>query len=283
MEEQPTQGMLSARGAMVTEAYRLIDEARARGIVLRLFGGLAVRTHCELAYVCERDYSDIDLIGRRRQVKEILRLFEALGFEENMDVRVGSDYQELQFKRPCAHADEERHYFLHPDDHVDVFLDAFHMDHRLPLGDRLELEDYTVSLSDLVLTKLQTAHIDEKDERDLVSLLGQSPLGESDERGVVNVSYIARLCAADWGLCYDVLAAITRMRDVFGQRSDLDTDLLERARSALDRLGAAIEAEPKSTKWKLRARIGTRKQWHNDVEEQDAEDHGPPLPGGAAG
>ena len=276
--DEPTQGMLSARSDMVAEARRLIDEARSRGVDLRLFGGLAVRTHCELAYVCERDYSDIDLLGRRRQVKEILALFAALGFEENVDVRVSSDHQQLQFARPCAHADEERHYYLHPDDHVDVFLDTFHMDHRLPLADRLDIEDYTVSLSDLLLTKLQTAHLDEKDERDIVSLLGQSPLGETDERGVVNVAYIAHLCAGDWGLSYDVLAGIARMRGVLDQRVDLDADLLGRARSALDRLQAAMEAEPKSTKWKLRAKVGTHKQWRDNVEEQDAADHGPPLP-----
>ena len=78
METDPTPGMLDARRDMVEEASRIIDEARSRGIVLRLFGGLAVRTYCELAYPCERDYSDIDLIGLSRQVKGIYALFEAL-------------------------------------------------------------------------------------------------------------------------------------------------------------------------------------------------------------
>jgi len=31
-------------------------------------------------------------------------------------------------------------------------------------------------------------------------------------------------------------------------------------------------------KWRLRAKVGTHKQWHDLVEEQDAEEHGPPLP-----
>ena len=58
MDDQPTTGMRAARRDMIDEARRIIDEARSRGIVLRLFGGIAVRSHCELAYVCERDYSD---------------------------------------------------------------------------------------------------------------------------------------------------------------------------------------------------------------------------------
>jgi len=28
-----------------------------------------------------------------------------------------------------------------------------------------------------------------------------------------------------------------------------------------------IEKEPKSFKWKMRARIGTKKKWYEDVEE----------------
>ena len=41
--------------------------------------------------------------------------------------------------------------------------------------------------------------MDDKDERDVVSLLSQTPLGETDEHGVVNVAYIARLCAGGEG------------------------------------------------------------------------------------
>jgi hypothetical protein len=275
--ETPTQGMLAARHDMIEEARRIIDEARARGIVLRLFGGLAVRAHCELLYMCERDYSDIDLIGLRKQYREIPGLFVELGFKENIHVRMATGNQQLQFYKKCDHPDAELHYFIHPDDHVDVFLDAFHMDHEVPMGQRLEIEEYTISLSDVLLTKLQAAHMDDKDERDVVSVLGQAPLGETDERGVVNVAYIARLCATEWGLWYDVLAGIGHMRDVAVDR-DLDPVVVQRVVAALDRLQAAIEAEPKTTKWKLRAKVGTHKQWHDLVEEQEGEDHGPPIP-----
>ena len=77
---------------------------------------------------------------------------------------------------------------------------------------------------------------------------------------------------------YDVLTGIAQMRGVLDRRDDLDRELAQRARSALDRLAAAIEIEPKSTKWRLRAKVGTHKQWHDLVEDQDAEEHGPPLP-----
>ena len=278
METQPTEGMLTARRDMIEEARRIIDAARQRGLVLRLFGGLAVRAHCELAYVCERDYSDIDLIGLRKQYKEIPALFADLGFKENLHVRQATMNKQLQFYRECDHADAELHYFIHPDDHVDVFLDAFRMDHEVPLSDRLEIEDYTIPLSDVLLTKLQAAHMDDKDERDVISLLSQSPLGETDARGAINVAYIARMCAGEWGLYYDVLAGVAHVREVLAGRDDLDPALVERARSSLDKLEAAVEQEPKSARWRLRAKVGTRKQWHDPVEEQEGEEHGPPIP-----
>jgi hypothetical protein len=35
----------------------------------------------------------------------------------------------------------------------------------------------------------------------------------------------------------------------------------------INKLLQFIEKEPKSMRWKLRAKIGTRKKWYNDVEE----------------
>jgi hypothetical protein len=37
--------------------------------------------------------------------------------------------------------------------------------------------------------------------------------------------------------------------------------------SRLDDLRKRIDAEPKSTKWKLRARVGERVQWYEEPEE----------------
>ena len=86
------------------------------------------------------------------------------------------------------------------------------------------------------------------------------------------------MCAGEWGLYYDVLAGVAHVREVLAGRDDLDPALVERARSSLDKLEAAVEQEPKSARWRLRAKVGTRKQWHDPVEEQEGEEHGPPIP-----
>jgi hypothetical protein len=35
------------------------------------------------------------------------------------------------------------------------------------------------------------------------------------------------------------------------------------------RLIAAIDGEPKSVRWRLRARLGTRKTWHSELDGQE--------------
>ena len=39
------------------------------------------------------------------------------------------------------------------------------------------------------------------------------------------------------------------------------------ARAASERLRAAVEQEPKSRRWRLRAAIGTRRRWYQEVSE----------------
>ena len=101
----------------------------------------------------------------------------------------------------------------HADDHVDVFLDTFRMDHDIALARRLEIEPYTLSLSDLLLTKLQIFRLNEKDLRDMVTLLGDAEVGDEDAPGTINGRYIARLCADDWGLFYDVAMNLQRVHE----------------------------------------------------------------------
>ncbi len=152
---------------MVADARRIIDAAREQGLVLRLIGGLAVRFHCETLDFCERDHGDIDLVGHRRDATRIATLFATLGLEENVHVRLATGGRQLQFAREGRHKQEWAPYGQHNDDHVDVFLDTFKMDHTIDLTDRLDPEGYTITVSDVLLTKLQMARLNEKDERDI--------------------------------------------------------------------------------------------------------------------
>lgn len=255
-----------ARQEMRDEARRLVDAARADGVTLRLLGGLGVREHCRTPAFCERDYSDLDLVAAAGQVRLVGAFMEGAGFAERVDVRIATQNEQLQFTRACIHGGREQPP-AHADDHVDIFLGTLRMDHDIALGERLSIETYTVSVSDLLLTKLQVFKLNEKDLRDIVSLLKDLGVANDDRQGVINVAYIAGLCADDWGLFYDVATNLQRAGDrlpVFG----LNAAEVEHARRGIASLIGAIDAAPKSFRWRLRAKVGTRVSWHREVEDQ---------------
>ena len=253
---------------MLDEGRRLVDAARSEGITLRLLGGLGVREHCRTLELCERDYSDLDMVALGRQARHLAALFAGFGYAENYEVSTATANGTLQFVRPCEHDGGPGLGRAHTDDHIDVFLDTFRMDHDIALAKRLQIEPYTVSLGDLLLTKLQIFKLNEKDLRDIVTLLGDFDVGEEDGPQVIDGSYIGKLCAGDWGLFYDVAMNLKRVEEgaaTFG----LSEAQVARVRHGVMRLIAAIDGAPKSARWRLRARVGTRKNWHSELDGQE--------------
>lgn len=87
---------------------------------------------------------------------------------------------------------------------MDVFLDTFRMDRAISLKDRLTLDDCTVSMADQLLTKLQINRLDDKDVRDILTLLKDLELVGEEAPGVIGLRSIAERCAKDRGLCHGV-------------------------------------------------------------------------------
>lgn len=259
---------LGVAAEMAAEGRRIVDEARERGLTLRLLGGLAVRDHCEVLHFCGREHSDLDLVGLRREAPAVTELFAAMGYEERASVRQATLARQAQYVRPCRHATRGGGPPPHADDHVDVFFDVFRMDHAVDLRHRLTLEPYTVSAADLLLTKLQVSRVDARDVHDVVTLLKDVPLADAGAAGAIDVGYIARLCAREWGLHHDVTGTLRRCAADL-TRFALDREERERVHLAVSRLLTAIDAAPKPFTWRVRARVGTRVRWHAVVEDQD--------------
>ena len=262
--------LLLSRVEMAAEGRRIVDAARERGLTLRLIGGLAVRDHCEELAFCSRDHSDLDMVGLTREAGELVSLFEALGYRERLHVRAATRLRQMQFGRDCVHGSADGAYAVHAEDHVDVFLDVFRMDHAVDFRERLAIEPYTVSAGDLLLTKLQVFRAEERDLHDIVTLLKDDELAAEDAPGTVNVTYVAELCARDWGLYYDVTQNLRHCAESLATYG-LEREEEEHVRAALARLTQAIEEAPKTRSWRWRAKIGTRRRWHELVEEQDGE------------
>jgi hypothetical protein len=250
---------------MAAEGKALVDAARERGLTLRLVGGLAVRDHCEVLDFCSRDHSDLDMVSFSSTIVRLVAFFGDRGFSEDERARQASGGTQARFWRQCIHGAGSP---IHVSDHVDVFLDTFVMDHRIDLRPRLHIEPYTLSLADLLLTKLQIYESDLRDLRDAATILKDRPLGGEDVPGVINAGYIAQLCARDWGLCHDVRRNLSALGELI-PALDLDPEDEARVEIARSRLEALLVETPKTYRWRWRARIGTRRAWHNEVEERD--------------
>lgn len=175
---------------IVQETQRVVDAAARNGIVLRLFGGLAIRFHCPSAAQRSlgRKYVDIDFMALRKQTRDIKKLFAELGYVPR------ERFNALQGDKRLIFNDIENQR------RVDIFLDTFEMCHNFDFKDRLTLDTPTITLADLLATKLQVVEMTEREYRDVIALVKDHEISDSDKPETINVSYIAGLCAIDWGI-----------------------------------------------------------------------------------
>ena len=241
--------------AISDEAKRILDEARNRGIILRLLGGVAVKYHCPSAThrSLQRSYPDLDFFGRGKQGREIRKLFLDLGYEPNQRFNALHGASRLIFED----AKNERV--------VDLFLDVFRMCHTLHFGDRLTLDDNTITISDLLLTKLQVVEINEKDIRDLIAILKDHDAVDhtaSGDKEVIDAGYVSSLCADDWGLSKTISLTLRKL-PTFLQKYELEPEAKGILETRINKLLHAIATVPKSFKWKLRDKVGEKKRWYD--------------------
>jgi hypothetical protein len=127
----------------------------------------------------------------------------------------------------------------------------------------------TLDLADLLLTKLQIVELNEKDAQDVLYLCSAYPVTDGDEPGTIGLDRIRPLVGNDWGWWRTVtlnLDRITTLASGDGQGlvpAGGKHDPVEQ----LAVLSKAIEATPKSLRWKARARVGERVRWYEQPEE----------------
>ncbi|MGO9646308.1 MAG: hypothetical protein ACLPY5_16365 [Candidatus Bathyarchaeia archaeon] len=244
---------------IVKEAERILDRADKQRLTLRLFGGLAIRFHCPSAThrSLERKYADIDFMGLSKQLSGVKSLFPELGYTPREIFNAISGGRRLIFND----VDHGRR--------VDIFMDIFQMCHKFEMKNRLALDKQTISLADLLATKLQVVRITEREYRDIIALIHDHEIGDSDAPEIINAGYLALLCGKDWGIYKTFSINITNILNALDQ-FDLDTKYQDVVRSRLVELKSIFEATSKSTIWKARAKIGERKQWY-ELPEEDRE------------
>jgi hypothetical protein len=243
----------------VDRALELVDQARAGGIELRILGSLAYRLHCPenlaLFEQMERDLTDVDLAARSDQRKAVRAFMRDLGYVIDQDLVVAMEGKRYAFSTPSSSMV------------VDVFFDELYFCHPIPLRSRLALDYPTITPTDLLLEKMQIVEINPKDVKDALVLLLEHGL-DSESKESIDPRYIAGLLADDWGFYYTVTTNLANLRRHAADYKAIGEPQRQVVDLRIAHLVEEIEKEPKTTKWKLRARIGPRKKWYQEVAEK---------------
>jgi hypothetical protein len=227
-------------------------------IIMRLIGALAFRTHCpQYGYLQDklnRMFTDIDFMSYPRYSKGIRNVLTELGYQEDKQVTQLFGERRMLFHDPVY------------DRHIDIFYNVLEFCHPINLVGRLEAEQLTLPLAELVLEKMQIVQINEKDQIDTIMLLREHSLGDTDNE-TINARLIARILANDWGFWRTVTGNLKLLEEALTRYDQLSAEDRKVVSERIHELERRIEAEPKTLRWKARARIGERVKWYKDVEE----------------
>jgi len=245
----------------VSVAQRIAEAGKKEGIPIRVLGACAIRIHSHsskrILDQVGRHISDLDFITHGRHEPRIKPLFMSLGYRP--DSEVSKYYAHMygllrdRFKDPNTDAT------------LDVFYDKLEMCHTIDLARRLDFDFPTIPVSDLLLEKMQIVKINKKDIEDTLVLFREHQVSE-DGKDFLDSKYIAGILSEDWGFYYTVTTNLQKLKE-FANSYPILNDSSETIRNRVDSLLGAVEAHPKSLKWKIRARVGTRQKWYNDVDE----------------
>ncbi len=237
---------------VIAEAERIAAAAGEAKVSAKLVGGAAVNLHSPSATrpPLKRKYGDLDFVAPSKQQAAVQKLFESLGYEGDRRFNTLNGHQRLLYLDGLNNRQ------------IDIFIDRMRMCHVIELADRLDGNGPCLTPADLLLSKLQVFEVNQKDLVDSVALLLDHPIGSSDD-DAINAPYLARLLSQDWGLHRTIQINTRRVRDAV-KELDVAKDTVEQR---LDELWKAIDAQPKSVKWKLRSRVGDRVSWYQLPEE----------------
>jgi hypothetical protein len=238
--------------ALPAEGERLARAAQAEDLPLALLGGAAIWLTCPSARSSPlaREYGDVDFAARSKDRARIKAFMEAHGYVPDAMFNALHGATRLNFHDPAR------------DRPVDILLDRFSMAHALDLRPSLNGARLTLPPADLLLTKLQVVALNEKDLRDICALLADHALGP----GGIELQRILDVTQSDWGFEHTIhrtLAVVDERTGELGLTPDVAATIVERARD----LDAALQAAPKSARWRMRARVGERVRWYEEPEE----------------
>lgn len=238
------------------EARRLVDGLAERDRRARLIGGLAIAEHRHVAIpdALARAYGDIDIVVPPGPSAPFREAMEDLGYVPN------KRFNNLRGDRRMLFYDEPNGR------QIDVFVGRFDMCHGIELRDRLDTGTRTLFPTDLLLTKLQVVEINRKDQLDALTLLLTHDVVEGGSGAdALECGRLVEVTSGDWGWFTTLIDNLRRLPELAAETlHSVHADAVsDRVQHVLD----ALEAAPKSLRWKARAKVGRKVKWYELPEE----------------
>ena len=233
-------------------AQALLEQCEKAGVTARLVGGLAVRFVSPSAAnpPFARSYNDVDVVIIPRQSRSFTEAAEKAGFEPD--------------KRFNSLQGDKRMLFHMGEMPLDVFVGVFEQCHTIDLAPRFPKTLPSIAIDDLLLTKMQVVQLTEKDMSDSLALLADHEFGEVETD--LNLSRMVGFLAGDWGWYTTVTDNLQKLAD--WTRTTVTGIPTEPLLTKISQILERAEREPKSLKWKMRARVGRRVPWYQLPEEK---------------
>jgi len=252
-ETQPA----ASRPTALDEAVSICTAATDHGITVRMAGGLAVQYLTPDFPPRGGDRQDVDLAIQSGDRRPLTQFLTERGYIGDKTFNALYGHKQLYFQSTQT----ERS--------LDVLVDRLHMCHTVEFKGRLGRMPVTLDLADLLLTKLQIVELNEKDAQDVLYLLSAYPIRDGDEPGTIGLDRIAAIVGNDWGWWRTLtlnLENIIALADGAGSALVPEGgkhDAVQQLRA----LNEAVDATPKSLRWKARAKVGERVRWYEMPEE----------------
>jgi hypothetical protein len=237
-------------------ARKILASAGQRGVGLRLAGSTAVALRCaplaDTIPQAFREVGDLDFVCAARQA-ELLEsvVCGEFGYSKDRGVLLATEGQRWLLRSN------------HNPISIDVFFDCLQFCHIINLQGRITIDQETMTLVDLLLSKLQYVKPREKDLLDIAMLLHCHELMES-EAGIC-WPRLVRVLSSSWGFYYTASLNFRRVAERVASGL-APWSKLTRANAAITQLQTKLTHRKKGSLWQLRSLIGPRIKWYTDVD-----------------
>lgn len=239
------------------EAVQICLTAAEQQITVRLVGGLAIQYLTPDYPPRGGDRQDLDLATQASDRRPLTHFLAERGYVADKNFNALYGHKQLYFQSTRTHRS------------LDVLVDRLHMCHTVEFKGRLDRMPVTLDVTDLLLSKLQIVELNEKDAQDVLYLISAYPVKNADEPGVIGLERMLPLVSNDWGWWRTITMNLNRIMALADrhERPLVPEGAKYNAADELRTLSKAIEAAPKSLRWKARARVGERVRWYELPEE----------------